>query len=223
MITARRSQETSLRPVAAFIVGLFALTGVAQAQSAAPGKGYVEAVAQSAIGNVTSQAFGAEAGVTVAPRLQVFGEVGKVRDTSPPTLGTSAQLIAGFLSQTQTGVAFSVKQPVTFGLGGVRYVVPSGRVEPYVLGGAGIARVRRDVTFTAGGSDVTSTLPQMGVVLGTDLSGAETKLMITLGGGVVWPAWRQLIVDFQFRYGRILTEGQGTNVTRAGIGLGVRF
>jgi opacity protein-like surface antigen len=214
-----------MRSLLTVIAGTIALSGVAHAQSAAPapGKGYVEAVAQSAIGNVTSQSFGAEVGVTVRPHVQVFGEIGKVRDTAPAALGTSAQLIAGFLSQTQSNVVFSVKQPATFGLAGVRYVIPQGRVEPYVLGGAGIASVRRDVSFTAGGTDVTGNLAPLGVVLGSDLSGSETKAMMTAGGGVVWPAWRQLIVDFQFRYGRILTEGQGTNVTRAGIGVGMRF
>src|SRR5712691_9050400 len=81
------------------------LGGVAHAQTA-PGasKGYVEVVAQSAFGNVTSQSFGAEIGVTVAPRIQVFAEAGQVRDTSPTTLGTGAQQIAGFLARTQNNV-----------------------------------------------------------------------------------------------------------------------
>jgi opacity protein-like surface antigen len=116
-----------------------------------------------------------------------------------------------------------VKQPATFGLGGIRYAFPSGRIEPYVLGGVGVAKVRRDVTFTVGGTDVTSSLAPLGVTLGSDLSGSETKMMLSFGGGVAWPAWKQLVLDLQFRYGRILTEDQGTNVARAGIGGGVRF
>ena len=47
--------------------------------------------------------------------------------------------------------------------------------------------------------------------------------MLTLGGGVAWPLWQRVVVDFQYRYGRIFTEDQGTNVNRAGVGLGVRF
>jgi opacity protein-like surface antigen len=214
-----------MRLITALLVGVFATIGaVAHAQSpAAPNNGYVEIVAQSAFGNVTSQSFGAEVGVTVASRVQVFGEAGQVRDTAPSQLGSGAQLIAGFLSRTQNGVAFTVKQPVTFGVAGVRYGIPSGSVEPYVLAGFGMARVRRDAHFFVGGNEVTSGLEQFNVVLGTDLSGSETKAMLTLGGGIAWPAWRRLVVDFQFRYGRILTEGEGTNVSRAGIGLGVRF
>ena len=214
-----------MRSVVAYVVGALALGGVAQAQPAplAPSKGYVEVVAQSAFGNVTSQSFGAEGGVTVAPHLQVFGEFGRVRDTSPESLGAGAQVIAGYLSRTQGGVTYGVRQPVTFGLGGVRYAFPSSRVEPYVLAGGGMASVRREVTFTVGSTDVTSTLQSLGVALGTDLSGSETKLMLSFGGGVAWPAWKQLVLDFQFRYGRILTEDQGTNVARAGLGIGVRF
>ena len=39
----------------------------------------------------------------------------------------------------------------------------------------------------------------------------------------MWPAWQRLVVDVQFRFGRILAEDGGINVSRAGIGLGVRF
>jgi opacity protein-like surface antigen len=134
-------------------------------------------------------------------------------------------MIAGFLSETQSSVTFRVKEPVTFGLAGVRYgfLLPPGKLEPYLIGGGGISRVRRDVSFTVAGNDVTSTVGQFGVVLGTDLAGSETKPMLTLGGGIAWPAWQHLIVDFQYRYGRVFTSDQSTNVSRAGIGLGVRF
>lgn len=198
-------------------------TARAQGGGAAP-KMYVEAVAQSAFGNVTSQSFGAEAGVTLRPRLQVFVDAGRVTDAAPAVLGSSAQTIAGFLSQSQSGVAFQVRQPVTFGEAGLRYVFPaSGRLEPYVLGGAGLARVHKNVAFSIGGSDVTAGLQQYGVVLGSDLAGDETHPMFSLGGGVVWPVHRPLILDVQYRYGRVLASGAAFNISRAGIGLGVRF
>jgi opacity protein-like surface antigen len=216
-----------MRPFVMLIVGTLALSGVAHAQSAAPassGKGYVEGVAQSAFGNVTSQSFGVELGFKAAPAIQVFVDAGHVRDTAPSDLGASALLIAGFLSQTKSNVTFSGKEPVTFGLAGIRYLIPaSAKVEPYVLAGGGVAQVKKDVTFSVAGSDVTGSLAQYGVVLGTDLSGSETRPMLTVGVGVVWPAWQRLIVDFQYRYGRVFTSDEGLNVSRAGIGLGVRF
>jgi opacity protein-like surface antigen len=213
-----------MRRTVMLIVGALALGGVAQAQSPAASKGYVEGVAQSAFGNVTSQSFGAELGVTIAPQIQVFLDGGYVRDTAPSALGANAQLIAGFLSLTQSNVTFKGKQPVTFGLAGLRYLIPSSaKVEPYVMAGGGVAKVKKDVMFAVAGNDVTGSLAQYGVVLGTDLSGSETKPMVTVGVGVVWPAWQHLNVDFQYRYGRVFTSDQGLNVSRAGIGIGVRF
>lgn len=217
-----------MRSFVALAIGMLALSGVANAQTppaADADHGYVEGVLQSAFGNVTSQSFGAEVGVTVMPNLQVFGEFGKVRDVATTGIGSAAQLIAGFLSQTHTGVSFSVKEPVTFAVGGVKYTIPTtGTIHPYVLGGAGMATVSQNVAFTVGGTDVTSALASTyGVQLGTDLSGSFTKPMIVVGGGAMWPVWQRLVVDVQFRFGRILAEDGGINVSRAGIGVGVRF
>lgn len=195
----------------------------AQPRAAIADRGYVEAVAESAFGNVTSQSFGGEVGVTVRPDLQVFGSFGKIRDVATTEIGTSAQTIALALAQLQTGaVSYSVKEPVTFFVGGVRYRIPTtSMLKPYILGGVGVAMVTKDVKFLIGGSDASSTLSQF-VTLGTDVAGDESKLMFTLGAGVVWPAWRQMIVDFHYQYGRISTDTAIT-VNRAGIGIGVRF
>jgi opacity protein-like surface antigen len=89
--------------------------------------------------------------------------------------------------------------------------------------GGGVARVKQDATFSVGGTDVTDNLQQYFVVLGTDLSGTVTKPMFSLGIGVAWPAWKQLLLDFQYRYGRICVEDQGISINRIGLGLGFRF
>ena len=140
-------------------------------------------------------------------------------------LGAGAQQIAEALTQVQSGaVAYSAKQPITFGSAGIRYLFSAApQIHPYLMAGFGLARVKHDVTFSIAGSDVTSSLGTFGAVLGSDLSGSQTKPMIVLGGGVQWDAWRMLVVDLQYRYGRISTEGEATNVNRAGIGVGVRF
>jgi opacity protein-like surface antigen len=201
-------------------------SGTIQAQPAqGESKGYVEGVAQSTFGNVTSQSFGVEAGFDIGQGLAIFVEVGHARDTAPSSVGADAQLIAGFLAQTQSGVSYGVKQPMTFGVGGIRYAVRTANpaMRPYVMGGAGAAHVDKNVTFSIGGSDITTDIQQYGVVLGSDLAGSETKPMISVGGGVVWSAWRQLVLDFQYRYGHVFTSEESLNVNRAGIGAGVRF
>jgi opacity protein-like surface antigen len=222
------NQRIKISIVAVLAWTAFTCTAYAQAPAPASGgqssRGYVEGVAQSAFGNVTSQSFGVELGVTIVPAVQVFVDVGLARDTAPGSLGAAAQVVAGFLSQTQSNVTFRGKQPVTFGLAGVRFpFATSSKIEPYVMAGGGMAQVKKDVSFSVNGSDVTNTIEQLGVVLGTDLSGSETRPMVTFGVGVVWPAWQRLIIDFQYRYGRVFTEDEGLNLSRAGIGIGVRF
>lgn len=214
-----------MRRVIVLTVALVAAASLARAQSPTPpARGYVEAVAQSAFGNVTSQSFGGEFGLTVRPGWQVFVDVGQVRNVATSDLGAKAQKMATFLTDTQGSAAYRVREPVAFGVAGARYLFPvTSPLEPYVLVGAGVARVRRDITFAVGGNDVTGTLPQYGVTLGSDLSGSDTKAMMTLGGGVAWPVWARVVVDFQYRYGRVFASGQGLNVNRAGIGIGVRF
>jgi len=201
--------------------------GAAYAQSASTSfdRGFGMAVAQSSFGSSTSQSYGGEFGFRIKPRLIGFLEIGQVNDTAPSSLGTSAQAIASFVGRTQNNVGYSASQPILFGVAGVRYTFPgqSQKLEPYVLGGAGIARVKRDVTFTVGGTDVTGSMGNYGVVLGSDLSGQETRPMVSLGGGVAWKAWQHLIIDFEYRYGYIWTGGQGTNLNRAGVGFGVWF
>ncbi len=215
-----------MRFISVLVVGAAVSGGVANAQTNAPAtsKGYMEGVAQSAFGNVVSQSFGAEMGVRVAAPLEIFVEGGRMRDVAAPDIGVAAQQIAGFLSRTQTGVSYRVKQPVTFVAAGVKFEMPvRSNLQPYVMAGGGIAKVQQDVTFAIGGTDVTGNMAQYGVVLGSDLSGHFTKAMATFGGGIGWWMWQQLVVDFQYRYGRIFAEDQGISVGRAGIGVGVRF
>jgi opacity protein-like surface antigen len=94
------------------------------------------------------------------------------------------------------------------------------------MGGFGVAKVKQDATFSVNGTDVTSSLaqPQYGSVqLGSDLSGTFTKPMLSIGGGVMWAAWQRLVVDVQYRYGRVFAPDQGININRIGVGIGVRF
>jgi opacity protein-like surface antigen len=214
-----------MKLLVAGLIGMLALSGVADAQPAPETSGYAEAVAQSAFGNVTSQSFGLEAGWALDPRLSVFAEIGSTRDTAPDSIGPAAQKIAQYLAQRQAGaVDFSVKQPVFFFGVGARYAFPRGSAfEPYVIGGAAIARVKRDVAFEIGGTDVTDSLDQYGVVLGSDLSGTRSKPMINVGGGVVY-RWREpWIFDLGYRFGRIFTDEEGTTVNRLGLGIGFTF
>lgn len=211
-----------MKLIVAGLVGTLTLSGVAHAQSSADNaKGYVEFVAQSAFGNVTSQSFGVEGGVALGPRIAIFVDVGKARDTAPKSLGQAAQLIA---NQLGTGSGYSVRQPIGFGLVGLRYSFPfREKLHPYVMAGGGLASVKHDVTFSVSGTDVTGKLDTYGVVLGTDLAGSVSKPMLSAGGGVVWNATRSVFFDAGYRFGRIMTDTAGTNLSRVGAGIGFGF
>jgi len=101
--------------------GIVCSAASARAQTPPADRGYVEGVAESAFGNVTSQSFGAEIGVTVRPDLQVFGSFGNVRDVATTEISSAAATVAGALAQLQpAAVSYSVKEPVMFFIGGVR-------------------------------------------------------------------------------------------------------
>ncbi len=182
-------------------------------------RGYIEAVAQSAFGNVTSQSFGGEIGVTIKPGLQLAVDAGYVRDTATSDLSTSAARIAADLAAKAGGASYHVKQPVTFGVVELKYLLPvdQSRFAPYVMVGGGAARVEKDVTFTVASGSVGDY-----VVLGTDLAGSETKGMFSAGVGVELLFGRMFLVDVQYRFGRVFTT-DGLNLNRAGAGVGVRF
>jgi opacity protein-like surface antigen len=220
-----------MRSQLVLLVGMtLGIGGLAQAQTATganppESRGYAEFVAHSAFGNAPSQSYGAEFGFRIATNLQVFAEGGHTSNVAPVTFGADAQTITLYLLQTQgASVSFTAKEPITFGTAGLRYLIPTNsKVEPYVLGGFGAARVKRNARFLVGGTDMTTSMASLGVVLGTDLSGSSTKPMLTLGGGMAWPLWQAVTIDFQYRFGRIFDSGRGISTHRAGAGLGVRF
>ena len=131
-----------MRSFVMLTLGLLAIGRVAHAQSAAS-KGYVEGVAQSAFGNVTSQSYGAEGGFALTPGLWIFVEGGQIRDVATAAIGTAAQQIAASLTDVQpAAVAYRVQEPVTFGAVGLKYeMVASGKAHPYLMVGGGMARV----------------------------------------------------------------------------------
>ncbi len=213
--------KTSILVLIVSIIG----AGTASAQVPAgttptPRRGYAEAVAQSAFGNATTQSYGGEIGVALRPKVQVYIDVGRVRDVAPAALRARAQIIAGGIAAVTGNVDTQVQEPAAFGVAGLKFPLsaPNGRIEPYLLVGAGVANLSKNVTFstTAGAASQFATL-------GGDLSGSERRLMVSAGGGVGVPIGPALIIDLQYRYGRIFASDTGINVHRAGIGIGVRF
>jgi len=168
---------------------------------------------------VSSQSFGGELGVTIHPGIQIFVDAGYVRDTTTSDLSANAQRIAADITAKGGGGSYSVKQPVTFGVGGIKYYLPvdQSRFAPYVMAGGGAASVQKNVNFAVAHGSVSDY-----VTIGSDLAGSETKGMFSAGIGADLAFGKMFVVDLQYRFGRVFTTG-GLNISRLGAGVGLRF
>ena len=196
-----------------------------QPAGAARADRYVQALIGWTFGDKGSQFFGAEGGFTLRPNVHIFIEGGQVLNAGGSAVRDAAEIVAQGLARTQSGVTVSAEQPTTFVGGGLRYqvAVSGSRAQPFVLAGGGMARVKQDVKFTAGGNNVTGSLAQYGIVLGTDLSGSFTKAQVTFGGGLVVPVQKRLMFEISYRMLRIFAEDKGITVNRAGLAFGTKF
>jgi opacity protein-like surface antigen len=173
-----------------------------------------------------------EVGVRVAPHLFAFGNFGQFYDLEPSTLQPAVDSTVSTLSAAGLNVSGSARVPAWYGLGGVRYQIPtSNRISPYVLGGLGFARITPEATFlyTNGtlpdgstpvtGDDVTSTLVTAGDFAKPP---ATNAFMFSLGGGVAVPVAQHWAVDVGYRFSRMDTE---TAIHTQGVtfGFGYRF
>lgn len=230
-----------MRQLAVLAISATVLSGVASAQTPLPPPApsstapqsssgqrtdrYVEGVGGWTFGDKGSEFFGAEGGFTLRRQVFVFVEGGRVNNAAGQSFRTAAQIVAEGLAKTQPGVTVVATQPTIFFDAGVRFhaTVKGSRAQPFLLAGAGVARVKQDARFTSGGNDITSSMAQFGVVLGTDLSGSFTKMQIALGGGLMIPVQQRMFGELSYRFVRIFAEDGGINVNRAGLGFGIRF
>jgi len=173
-----------------------------------------------------------EVGVRVAPRLMVFGNLGRFHNLQTSTVNpavTNTTLVAAGTGLDVTGTSTT---PAWYSTGGLRYeIAPRSSFVPYVLGGIGFARITQAASFTySSGLLPDGTTP----ALGTDVTGAlttagdytqpaaTTSLMYTLGGGVTIPVTSHWGVDAGYRYSRVAADTP-FNVQGATVGLGYRF
>ena len=130
----------------------------------------------------------------------------------PSTVQPVVDVTDALLSADGIAVTGTARVPAWYSVGGVRYSMPTGRsVTPYVLGGAGFARLTPSAQFiyssgTLGtttpsiGDDVTSTLVTMGEFT---QPAPSTAFMFTAGGGVEVPVAPHVNVDVGYRMSRI--------------------
>src|SRR5436190_8257040 len=106
-------------------------------------RGYVAASDGFAVSTDTTSGNAlSEVGIRVAPHIVVFGDVGQFHDVQPSAVQPLVDATTAMLQTTGLNVTGSGRVPAFYSLGGVRYELPrQSRVDPYVLGGIGFARM----------------------------------------------------------------------------------
>ena len=176
-----------------------------------------------AVQNVTTFG-GGEIGVHVYRGLDVIAEGGWSKDAVTRRRTDATAAIVPLLQKASgKDAAASVKAPMNYGMAGLRYVFSvNNSIHPYVLATVGRAAIEYQPTFSVAGADVTNSLSTYGITLGSDLVNKEVQT--AYGGGFgVWYTRGMIFVDASVRILSIKTASQPTNLSRAHIGIGVRF
>ena len=182
--------------------------------------------------DATSGDFVGEVGVRVARNLFAFADVGQFHNLQPSDVQPAIDATAAVLSAQGVTVTGTARVPAWQTIGGLRYMIPiHSAATPYVLGGAGFARLSPAAAFTYGsgalpgtttpsvGDDVTSQL----VSLGDFVQPAATNaFMWTVGGGVQVPVAPRVSVDVGYRVSRIAADTP-VNAQSIVAGIGYRF
>ena len=166
---------------------------------------------------------GGELAFRVTEQIDVFGEAVGIQDLVTTPRRALATQVGSYLATSQgRAVSGSIKVPALYAGGGLRIrLTTASGVYPYVSGGAGTARLTLTPMFVLGGADVTASLAQYGVTLGSDVTGTQTKPAVTGGLGVraVHSRW---YLDVGVRVLTVFTD-QRVNFVGVGAGVGFRF
>ena len=203
------SGSTANPSTAAPIVNLWYIGG-------ATGVGVVDSA--SAEGNV-------EVGMRIWKNLDVLIEGGYAGNLATRREEDHAGTIAGILQAAQgSAVTSSVRVPSSYAAFGARWVFEStSRYRPYVLLSVGGASVSLKPKFVLNGADVTGSLSNFGITLGSDLTGSYRPSAVGGGVGLLMPFGRRWYFDGSIRLLSINTAVQRTNLSRISFGMGRRF
>jgi hypothetical protein len=180
----------------------------AQTPSAPPKGGYIAGVGGMTFGTETSSLFGGEVGVEATPNVTVYGTMGRMQNIAPT-----------YVKDYLDGSGLTMKSPAFFGIGGVKYRIPTNSsVRPYVLGGGGIGSTKLKVTATGVGDITDAFIAEAGLAQ-SDVK--ATRFVVETGGGIEIPVG-PIYVDTGYRFDKFVNL-EDANVSRAYVGVGYRF
>ena len=190
-------------------------------------KGYIQGMVGAARAEETDTLYAGLGAWRVTGRVDVFGEVGRMRNTIGPDLrarlaAIEAQIRASNTTQfgTTFPVAFEARVPAWYGFGGVRVHGPAaGRLATYLEGGAGTARLDPQVHLTINGENLDS---EVAALTGLGEGRQQLEFVAGGGGGVGLQVWRRVRVEGGYRYMRFFGDAK-TNINRVHFGAGWSF
>ena len=223
--------------IAIWSLTAFVCAGVPRAQAQPPTPGgqasqlSAEITAGPTLGHESSSFVAGEVGWRVRPKLEVFVEGGHMANVATSSLEANANVIAPVIGQVGggTGSVSSIGIKVNHIGAGVKYWIDpiDPRFHPYFLFGIGAAFATTEVNFALNGNVVDPA--NYGVQLGGDLSGTNTKTMISFGGGIAIPFASRYFFDLGYRFGGILSKTSdiendtAIKSQRIILGVGARF
>jgi opacity protein-like surface antigen len=208
------------------IVLLGSATAFAQPSGASTWSGYAQFDVAATFGHKSDKALGGEAGYEVRPGIDVFAEGGHIGNAASADLESGANLIANAVGATANAIT-----KVNYFDVGVRYrftLASWPTVHPYAAIGIGAAHLTNQTTFSINGT--TFSPDALGIQLGADLNGSETKAYLMLGGGAMMTFGERYLVDLSYRWGGVLgatdaITGSGSTLStnRLQFGIGLTF
>jgi hypothetical protein len=167
--------------------------------------------------------YGGELGFHVTNHVDVFAEGVWLQDVATRRRIGIASELASVLQTTQGSAASgTVAEPALCADAAARFTFTNGRLRPYVIVGAGMAQMTLKPVFTLGGTNVTASLPSLGITLGRDLSGTSTQPAFTGGLGVRM-SQRRWYLDAGLRATRIQATDEPITAVRATLTFGLVF
>lgn len=177
-------------------------TGAA-AQGASSPRAFVGGLGGLTFGTATSAAIAGQVGVRISRDLFVIGEIGNMWDVTPSEVSDEIETGIDFLEQQGIPVNLEFTVPAFYGFGGIRWAQSGRRVNPFVEGGVGFARLTGEVSGTIGGVNVDDFLEEFDSELG-DFSSNE--VLIAFGGGANIRLTPTVSLDAGYRFTHIFVD-----------------
>lgn len=186
---------------------------------------YVGGAAGASLVDSASGTGSVEAGMRIWKNLDVLVEGGYAGNLATRREIDRAGTIGAFLTASLgSPVSSTVSVPSSYFAFGARWVLEStSRYRPYGLLSVGGAAVDLKPKFVQNGADITGSIGNFGVTLGSDISGKYRPLAIGGGVGVLVPLGPRWNVDGSVRILSINTVSQRTNLIRVIVGIDRRF